>query len=177
MAVLPIQLPVLAKQKEDENWRFRTFLKQRCDLDADELDRRVVEITERVWAGIDCTACANCCKTVRPTFADEEVDRLALRLGIERGEFIKAYLEPTESREDHPWQTRTTPCPFLKDNRCSVYEDRPADCRKYPYLHEPDFVFRTMAVIERTFTCPIVYEVLEELKRSVGFRAHDRRPR
>ena len=66
------------------------------------------------------------------------------------------------------------PCPFLKDNRCTVYEDRPADCRGYPYLDEPDFVFRTIAMLERTFTCPIVYEVLEELKPSVGFRRRRR---
>jgi hypothetical protein len=26
-----------------------------------------------------------------------------------------------------------------------------------------------MGMIERTFTCPIVYEVLEDLKRSTGF--------
>jgi len=30
-------------------------------------------------------------------------------------------------------------------------------------------VFRTLRMIERTFTCPIVYEVLEELKKSLGF--------
>jgi uncharacterized protein len=65
---------------------------------------------------------------------------------------------------------RTTPCPFLKDNRCSVYEDRPADCSGYPYLYAPDFVFRTIGMIERTHTCPIVYQVMEDLKKSLGFR-------
>src|SRR2546430_1175829 len=51
MPVQPIHLPVLAKEKEDENWRFRQFLKQRCRLDPDEIDQRVFEITQRVWAG------------------------------------------------------------------------------------------------------------------------------
>jgi hypothetical protein len=36
-------------------------------------------------------------------------------------------------------------------------------------LYEPEFVFRTMGMIGRTFTCPIVYEVMEELKKSLGF--------
>jgi Fe-S-cluster containining protein len=94
---------------------------------------------------------------------------LARRLGIEHQQFIDAYLEQSEAGDENPWQTRTTPCPFLKDNRCSVYEDRPADCSGYPYLYEPNFACRTMAMIDRTFTCPIVYEVMEELKRSVGF--------
>src|SRR5258706_11693844 len=175
MAVDPIRVPVLAEKKLEENGRFRQFLNHRCEIDGDELDQRVFDLTKRVWAGIDCTTCANCCKTVRPTFAEEDIQRLARRLGIQRQQLINDYLEPNEPGEDNAWQTRTTPCPFLKDNRCSVYEDRPADCRGYPYLDEPDFVFRTVAMIERTFTCPIVYEVMEELKRSVGFPRRGRK--
>jgi Fe-S-cluster containining protein len=174
MAIEPIKLRVLAQEKEDENWKFRQFLKQ-CDLESEELDERVSELTKRVWAGIDCTTCANCCKEVKPTFNQEEVTRLARRSGIELQQFIHAYLEQTKDGDDKPWRTRTTPCPFLKDNRCSVYEDRPADCSGYPYLYEPDFVFRTIAMIDRVSTCPIVYEVIEELKKSLGFSRLKRR--
>jgi uncharacterized protein len=163
-----VQIRPLARQKEDENWEFRRFVKFESELDEKETDQQVGETTKRVWADIDCTACANCCREVRPTFSEEEVNRLAARLGIAREEFTGAYLERDEER-DNPWQTRGTPCPFLKDNRCSVYEDRPADCRGYPYLYEPEFSSRTMAMIERTFTCPIVFEVFEALKQSWGF--------
>ncbi|HET6251184.1 MAG TPA: YkgJ family cysteine cluster protein [Tepidisphaeraceae bacterium] len=171
----PVKLRVLAEQQADENWRFRDFIKRRCDLDPDEIDQRVFELTRRVWAGIDCTTCANCCKVVRPTISEEDIARLAQRLGIERQPFIDAYLEPAESKAGNPWLMRTLPCPFLKDNRCSVYEDRPGDCRDYPYLDKPDFVFRTIAMINRIPTCPIVYEVIDELKQSVGFRRPGRR--
>jgi uncharacterized protein len=142
-----VQIRKLAQEKEDENWEFREFLKTQCDQEPEEIDRRVFEITKRVWAGIDCTACANCCREIQPTFSEQEVDRLARRLGMERRQFIDKYLEPTEAGEDNPWETRTTPRLFLKDNRCSVYEDRPANCRGYPYLYEPDFLSRTMAMI------------------------------
>jgi Fe-S-cluster containining protein len=169
MAFDPIKLRVLAEAKEDENWRFRQFLKTRCQLDSDDLDQRVFDLTKRVWSGIDCTTCANCCKDVRPTFSEEEVRRLSRRLGMERQQFIDTYLKQAEPGTDNPWQARTTPCPFLKDNRCSVYEDRPADCSGYPYLYERGFVSRTMAMLGRTFTCPIVYEVMQELKASLGF--------
>ena len=30
-------------------------------------------------------------------------------------------------------------------------------------------MFRTLGMIERTFTCPIVYGVMEELKKSLAF--------
>jgi uncharacterized protein len=164
-----VQIRTLAEKKEDENFRFRTFLKTRCNLEPDEIDQRVFETTRRVWAGIDCTACANCCREVKPSFSTEEVQRLATRLGMESQQFIESYLEPIEGLGENPWQTRSTPCPFLKDNLCSVYEDRPADCSGYPYLYEKEFVSRTLGMIGRTFTCPIVYNVMEELKKSLGF--------
>jgi Fe-S-cluster containining protein len=169
MAVDLVQIRELSRQKEDENWRFRQFLKSSCNLESEQIDRRVAEITERVWAGIDCTTCANCCREVKPSFSEEEVARLARRLEMKREEFIDRYLEPSTEGAEKPWETQTRPCPFLQGNRCSVYEDRPADCSGYPYLYRPDFVFRTSAMIERIPTCPIVYEVIEGLKKSLGF--------
>jgi len=169
MTIDPIHLRVLAEKKEDENCRFRQFLKMRSD--EDEVDRRVLELARRVTERTDCTACANCCKTVRPGFNEEEIDRLA----IERQQFIETYLQRTDPDDDNRWQTRSTPCPFLKDNRCSVYEDRPGDCRGYPYVDQPEFTSRLWGMIERTFTCPIVYEVMEELKPQLGFRDRKRR--
>ena len=100
---------------------------------------QVTETTKRVWAGIDCTTCANCCRKVSPTLNEEEVGRLARRLGMEQKQFIDAYLKRTESLEENPWEMRTKPCPFLKENRCTVYEDRPGDCSGYPYLYKPKF--------------------------------------
>jgi len=92
---------------------------------------------------------------------------VARRLGMEPQQFIERYLEPTEAGSENSWLTRTTPCPFLKGNHCRVYDDRPADCSGYPYLYQPGFASRTIAMLERTSTCPIVYEVIEDLKRSL----------
>ena len=170
MAFDLVQIRTQAEKKEDENYRFRQFLKGKCKLEPGEIDERVFAATRRVWAGIDCTQCANCCRKVHPTFSEEEVDRLARRFAMTRQQFIEAYLQRSEPDDDNPWTTRTKPCPFLKDNLCSVYEDRPADCSGYPYLYKPHFVSRTLGMIGRTFTCPIVYEVMEELKKSLGFR-------
>jgi Fe-S-cluster containining protein len=144
-------------------------------LEPEEVDSQVFETTRRVWAEIECTSCANCCREVTPSFSEMEVSRLAQRLGIERREFIERYLERAEAGSENPWQTRAKPCPFLKENRCSVYEDRPADCSGYPYLYEPDFAFRTIGMIERTSTCPIVYQVMEDLKKCLGFSRKTRR--
>ena len=170
-----VQIRKLAERKENENFRFRRFLKE-CDLEAGEIDSRVFDITHRVWAGIDCTTCANCCRELRPTFSEDEVERVARRLGIEREVFIETYLDRLDAPDPNPWQTRTAPCPFLKGSLCSVYEDRPADCNDYPHLFKPDFVSRTLMMVERTFTCPIVYEAMEELKKSLLKQEGERLP-
>jgi len=170
----PLNLPQLSEAKADANFAFRDFLKHRTRLSSKAVDRLVFEIAERVWKRIDCTTCGNCCRVVAPTLSEDDVQRLAGHLGILGPELVSKYLKPTESGEDHHWIMDERPCPFLKDNRCTVYEYRPANCRDYPYLHKPDFTFRTLSMVGRLSECPIVFEVWEELKRATGFR-HRRR--
>jgi uncharacterized protein len=164
----PAKVRHLAVLKEKENVRFRSFLKG-IDMPSEELDGLVHELTDKVWAHIDCTKCANCCREISPTLDEEDVARLAARLGVTSEQFASQYLKSAED-EENPWIMRTLPCPFLKDNRCSVYEDRPQDCREYPYLYREEFNSRTLGMISRTFTCPIVFDVWEALKPAVGFR-------
>ena len=85
-------------------------------------------------------------------------------------EFAAKCLKQADSAADSPPVMRERPCPFLKDNRCSVYEYRPDNCRNYPYLDKPDFTARTLSMIGRLSECPAVFEVWEELKRATGFR-------
>jgi hypothetical protein len=91
MAFDLVQIRELAKEKEDEPWRFRQFLKTQCDRSEDEIDKLVIETTHRVWAGIDCTTCANCCRQEKPSFSEEEIEQLTRRLEMERGQFIEKY--------------------------------------------------------------------------------------
>jgi uncharacterized protein len=167
----------LAERAADGNWELRQFLKMRSA--GGKLDRLVAAITDRVWAGVDCTACANCCKDLGIGLTEEEAARMARGMGLSVQEFGAKHLEAAEAlaRSEGVPRKMRGPCPMLKDNRCTVYEDRPNQCRKYPYLHEKNFVFRTLGMIERTYTCPIVYEVFEELKAEYGIGGRGRPPR
>jgi Fe-S-cluster containining protein len=157
-----------AKEKEDENWRFRTFLKWDCELSDKNLDQQVFEITDSVWSKIDCTACGQCCEELKPAFSKKEQQHLAKLLGLNIEQFREKYLQ-YDSEDEPAWRTRQTPCPFLDGKKCSIYEERPEECRDYPYLYKPDFSSRMISMIERTFTCPIVYSVMEELKNKLNF--------
>jgi Fe-S-cluster containining protein len=162
---------LLARRSEKDNWDFRAWLKIGCDLSEKQIDRLVADATTKVWASFDCTTCANCCKKLGTNVSAEEIRQMAGALGISQQEFGQRYIDGEIGPEDFDngsppdqWLMRGDPCPMLKDNKCTVYDARPRECRKYPYLYKAEFTRRTMGMIERTFTCPIVYQVMEELK-------------
>lgn len=162
----------LAKQRENANWRFRSYVKGQLETGDRDLDLEVRAIADRVASQIDCTSCANCCKTLQPVVDADDIDRLAARFRISAQKFEEQYVMREEFGE---MCLHTTPCPFLKNDRCSVYEDRPKACRDYPYLNSEGFRQRLISMIENYAVCPIVFNTLDELKKTTGFLARARR--
>jgi Fe-S-cluster containining protein len=56
---------------------------------------------------------------------------------------------------------------MLLENRCTVYEFRPEDCRSFPHLHKDEFVFRLIQAVQNCSICPIVFHVFERLKNDL----------
>lgn len=154
----------LSKEKEDENWEFRSFLKG-GDISEEKIDLIVHELYQNVSSEIDCRACANCCRGVQPVLDQEDIERLSKCLGISCAQFKDQYLV----KDDDPGKFvfNKKPCPFLKDNLCSHYTNRPKDCRSYPHLHKCGFIFRLVNVIGNCSICPIVFNVYEYLKNEI----------
>ena len=163
-----------AKQREDDNWRFRSYLKWQDEMDEPELDALVCRTADEAARSVDCAACARCCTKLQIQVSETDQRRLAQALGMNLPDLQEKYLVYGPDDEGGSvWRMKEAPCPFLENGRCSVYEARPEQCRDYPYLHKPDFTSRLMGMIERTFTCPIVFLVMEELK--VEFRSRRER--
>lgn len=158
-----------AKKKENENWKFRSFLKFYDDMSDEEIDAIVFNIADEVSTTIDCTRCGRCCEKLKPMCFEQDHQRLADGLSITVEQLTELYLEYDTSEDEPGWRIKNSPCPFLQDKKCTVYEHRPDNCRQYPYLHEPEFTGRTWGMIERTFTCPIVFRVMEVLKVKLHF--------
>ena len=146
----PKEVARLAKEQEDANWKFRTFLKE-VDLEIDELDAIVHRHYEEVSAQIDCRECGNCCRESRPILQEDDVTMLARGLNIYR-EALSIRLLTTD--EDGDIVFNKLPCPLLKGKLCSEYEHRPNDCRSFPHLHKDEFVFRLMRVVHNCFCLP-----------------------
>jgi len=160
----------LAQQREEANWAFRCFLKG-SDLSIRSIDLKVHDLYREVSREIDCTKCANCCKTVHPVLKPVDVRRVAKHLDLSLNEFRSRFLMDEPEREGSVF--RNQPCPFLQDNLCTVYDDRPNNCRSYPHLQKWDFVFRMNQAFSNCSICPIVFNVYEQLKREL-WRRHPR---
>ena len=152
-------LPALAAKSEAE-WK-RFFQKNRKKLEA--MDLMVHSYHETISERTDCLSCANCCRSLGPRITDKDVERIARLLKIKATELMNKYLR---TDEDGDIVFKTMPCPFLgEDNYCAIYDSRPKACREYPHTDRKRFYQIYNLSIKNAYTCPIVYEVLEEIKK------------
>lgn len=154
----PSILHVKAKEVEEENWLFRSFLKGQ---DPEEVDEAVHYLHEKLFAQTDCTACFNCCKNLSPVFTKKELKRISSFLNLTEAQFVEQYLCQNENGE---WLSKSRTCTFLTTKGCSIKEVMPETCRDYPHTHKLGFVARSTIMINNISICPVVYEIFAELK-------------
>lgn len=150
------------QEKSAENQKkYKSFLK---NADKNKILKQLPDLHEEAFEKIDCLQCANCCRNYSPRFKTPDIKRIAKHLRMKEGAFIETYLRIDE---DGDYVTRTSPCPFLgEDNFCTIYENRPSDCHRFPYTDE-DVIFKRPAItLKNTTFCPAVYFVLERLTNS-----------
>ncbi len=159
------KISLLSKRKENENFKFRTFLKGQ---DSGKVDRIVHRLNKEITDIIDCTECGNCCKELRPDVTEKEISILSAIDNIPKAKYIEEFTERDDF--DKIKYLKNIPCKYLKDKKCSVYSDRPNDCRSYPHTHKAGFISRTIGMINNYGICPIVFNLFEELKIELRFR-------
>ena len=147
----------LSREHDDEDWEFRSWLKQNPP---DNLDDIVKALSQKYFALIDCTQCANCCRSLQAEFKKSELLSIAKTIGQSIEAFEKQFM--SEGKVNPP-------CPMLDGNLCSSYENRPEVCRSYPHLEQPDFTSRLMGVMANVAICPIAFNALEELKAKLAW--------
>jgi hypothetical protein len=154
-----------AASNDEENYHFLRSLKfRRFGFSPDKL---AADLHEQAFQIVQCSRCANCCKTMDVTLNAKDIARIANHLGMSVEDFIATHLEQDE--EDHSYKTRRKPCPFLgDDDRCTIYEVRPNVCREFPHTDKKGFTTRTMLHASNALTCPAVFWIVEQMKH----RAH-----
>ena len=137
---------------------YRNFLQR---PDKNKVLSQLPDLHDEAFSKVDCLQCANCCKNYSPRFKTPDVKRISKHLNMRESEFIDQYLKVDE---DGDFVAKTSPCPFLgADNFCSIYEQRPSDCHRFPYTDEDVFFKRKELTLKNVSFCPIAYYVLEKL--------------
>jgi len=156
----PDELKLLTDKLRAETALFVKKLKNKKPKNLDDL---VHDLHEEAFAKFNCLDCANCCKTIGPRLIDKDIERLAKHLKMKISDFTGKYIL---TDEDGDFVFREHPCPFLlSDNYCMVYESRPKACREYPHTDRKRFYQILELSHKNCETCPVVYEIFEELKR------------
>lgn len=146
------------KKSKERQKLYKQFLAR---ADKNKILRQLPGLHEEATARVDCLTCANCCKSYSPRFKTPDVKRISKLLRMRESVFIETYLRVDE---DGDFVVKSSPCPFLgADNYCSIYEDRPSDCRRFPYTDEDVIIKRTSLTLKNSTFCPITYYVLEKL--------------
>ncbi len=135
----------IAREKEIENAKFRQFLLSQKSNDIDALVHKINDI---IAPQIDCVECGYCCQNMRP---------------IASVEVLLNYVDP-ENLEKYRYAISFA-CKHLDGKKCTIYNDRFEECKMFPYLYRNDFISRLAGVFRNYEFCPIVFNVVEQLKR------------
>lgn len=142
------------------------FLQKLDEIVPEGMPELVAETDASVWADIDCTTCANCCKTMTPTYQRADILRISRHLGMKPKAFVAQWLQQDETNGD--WVNKNVPCQFLQaDNRCGIYEVRPLDCAEFPHHNKKPFDEYNETFIGNVVRCPATYELITRLKARV----------
>ena len=159
----PSKVSAAAEKLENENVKFRTFLK--INADYDELDKQFLELHNELFAGYDCCKCNNCCREYNTVLQENELVSIATFLGLSKQEFCEKYL--TQSVEGYELKA---PCRFLKETgECAIQECNPAECKDFPHTNKPNRLGSLLGILSFAKVCPIVFEILERLKRTYRY--------
>ncbi len=155
--------------------RLRRFL---TGLEKDpprNLDKLTARAESEVWGEVDCLSCANCCKTMTPTFTPADIKRIAAHLNMTQDEFKAKWLYK-ERGGNRDWLNKKQPCQFLnlEDNKCSIYEVRPLDCSGFPHLPKRKMVDYMHVHKQNLEYCPATYKMVEKIKSWVDNPAGER---
>jgi len=150
-----------------KNWEKKSSERQKlykqylARVDKNKAIRVLPSLHEEAFEQVDCLACTNCCKNYSPRFKTPDIKRISKVLSLKESVFIERYLRIDEEGD---YVLKSKPCPFLgTDNYCSIYNDRPSDCRRFPYTDEDVFVKRPQLTLKNTSFCPAAYYVVEKL--------------
>ncbi|MCD6012072.1 MAG: hypothetical protein K0Q79_1934 [Flavipsychrobacter sp.] len=141
------------------------FLLKLDKIVPEDMPKLVAKVDATVWKDVNCMECANCCKTMTPTFTKKDIKRISAHLDMQPKEFIDKWLMKEEDTGD--MVNKTQPCQFLVNNMCSIYEVRPIDCAEFPHHNKKPFDLYNETFKNNLPHCPATLTLVDRLKKAV----------
>lgn len=147
---------------------YKKFLKKLETNPPKKLLATMAEVDKQVWEEVDCLSCANCCKSMTPTFTEQDIMRISNHLQLTKEAFINKWLK--YEKKDKDWVNKKQPCQFLNlsDNKCSIYEVRPADCAGFPHFTKKQPQLYMHVHQQNISYCPATLKMVEKLVEKIG---------
>jgi Fe-S-cluster containining protein len=140
---------------------YATFLRGLHKRKVKGVDALALRMNDETFREIDCKTCANCCKTMTPTYTPSDIKRISKHVNMTVAQYKDKYLYKDNKGD---WLHYTLPCHFLgKDNLCTIYEIRPLDCRGFPHTHKKGFIDSSTVNIQNISYCPATYRIVEKM--------------
>ena len=156
--MVEVSLENWQQKSADNTKQYKHFLQR---ADKNKVLKALPDLHDEAFSKIDCLQCAACCKNYSPRFKTTDIKRISKHLKLKESVFIDNYLNLDNEGD---YVVKSSPCPFLgADNFCSIYEQRPSDCHRFPYTDEDVLLKRPAITLKNATFCPIVYYVLEKL--------------
>jgi uncharacterized protein len=146
--------------------RLRYFISKLINDPPKNLQLVTLEANELAWADTNCLDCANCCKTMSPTYTQKDISRISKHLGITRRAMKEKWLYKDRTGD---WLNRKQPCQFLdlKTNLCGIYEVRPRDCAGFPHHSTKKLVEYAHMYKQNVEYCPATYRLITHMQEGM----------
>lgn len=145
---------------------YRRFLTRIENKTPRGLAKIIAPLDKEVWKETDCLQCANCCKTMTPTYTAADIKRISNHLEMTVEEFKKKWLYKDRSGD---WMNKKNPCQFLdlKTNMCNIYDVRPLDCSGFPHHTKRHFKEWIHIYKQNVEFCPATFKLVEKMKEKL----------
>src|SRR5437868_11923141 len=90
--MMKMNLRAFVKKARKNKRSLRRFLTKMEKQPSRHLSTYTALAEPSVWKEVDCLHCANCCKTMTPTFTPADIKRISAHLGQTADEFKEKYL-------------------------------------------------------------------------------------
>lgn len=162
----PVNLRAFRKNVRKNKSILKRFLTKLEKKPVRGLDHIALETDVQLWKETDCLSCANCCKTMSPTYTKSDLKRISLHLQMSIDDFKKKWLYKDRNGD---WLNKKQPCQFLNlvDNKCTIYDIRPKDCSGFPHHNKRRMVDYMHVFKQNIQYCPATYKMVEQMMNRI----------